>query len=285
MSAAIRFDCVGCGKPFELEIPDGAVGVAQKLYADRLCPTCNDAKHQEFMSADDRLRQRSAEEKRALFLASCGIPEGLQGKSFNNFDPRFDGGRYTEAHQRCQAWAESFNPRKAADSSSIVLYASGYGTGKTHMAAAIGRTVIQKLSNDNAMGFGNPVHFTTAADALIRISASRVPDFAGGSRETESVVYDQLGGTRLLILDDVGKERPRADLQEFYYTVINRRYTNNLPIIITSNVPPEAKQGVTLADIMGEAAVSRLRVMAVSMWLPMDGPDYRRVQAKNLRDK
>ena len=39
----------------------------------------------------------------------------------------------------------------------------------------------------------------------------------------------------MLIIDDLGKERPSEWTLEKLFTIINNRYENNLPVIITTN--------------------------------------------------
>ena len=39
----------------------------------------------------------------------------------------------------------------------------------------------------------------------------------------------------ILIIDDLGKERPSEWTLEKLFTIINNRYENNLPVIITTN--------------------------------------------------
>ena len=45
--------------------------------------------------------------------------------------------------------------------------------------------------------------------------------------------------TPLLIIDDLGKERPSEWTLEKLFTIVNNRYENNLPIIITTNYNKE----------------------------------------------
>lgn len=287
MSLTFTEICSACHQQFAVEVPDGAIAMARFLLKDKLCGTCRDRRAAELDRIDAELRAKSIHHRKQDFWARSGVPREYQDSSFEAFDAAFDGGRHQEAYRSCIRWADGFDPRKPWGYPSVVLYSTSlelaYGTGKTHLATAMLRRVIERLGEE-ALTMPNPVHFTTATDALLRISAARRPDFAGGSRESEEDVYLQLASVRVLVLDDVGKERPRADREEFYYTVINRRYANGLPVILTSNVPPDHsphyREGPVLADVIGHAAVSRLRVMAAGYWLPMDGPDYRRHQAR-----
>ena len=76
----------------------------------------------------------------------------------------------------------------------------------------------------------------------------------------------------LLVIDDIGAEKPSEWTQERVYSVIDHRYANCLPLIVTSNLPPSK-----LADQIGERAASRLAEMCEVV--AMTGTDRRRPAA------
>lgn len=76
----------------------------------------------------------------------------------------------------------------------------------------------------------------------------------------------------LLVIDDIGAEKPSEWTQERLYSVIDHRYANCLPLIVTSNLPPKG-----LAGQAGERTASRLAEMC--RVVPMTGTDRRRPAA------
>ena len=52
---------------------------------------------------------------------------------------------------------------------------------------------------------------------------------------TELSIIDNYSKVPLLIIDDLGKERPSEWTLEKLFTIINNRYENNLPVVITTN--------------------------------------------------
>lgn len=97
------------------------------------------------------------------------------------------------------------------------LYLFGIpGSGKTHLAAAIGNAVLS-------------ARFMTAPELLLSIKKTFKDDGADDS------LLDSLSQTKLLILDDLGSEKPTEWVKETLFILIDRRYTHNLPTVITSN--------------------------------------------------
>lgn len=77
---------------------------------------------------------------------------------------------------------------------------------------------------------------------------------------------------RLLVIDDLGAEKASEWTQERLYGVIDHRYVNCLPLIVTSNLPL-----AKLAEQTGERVASRLAEMCSVV--PMTGTDRRRPAA------
>jgi DNA replication protein DnaC len=96
--------------------------------------------------------------------------------------------------------------------------------------------------------------------------------------ETEEMVYHQLRGVRLLVLDDVGKEKPSTHTREVYFYIIDERLKLGLPVLITSNLPVEGPG--SLEELMGRAVVSRLIGMCQGNCFELKGEDFRRRKKK-----
>lgn len=147
------------------------------------------------------------------------------------------------------------------------LYLAGpVGTGKTHAAwEALGRWCMVTgafPSGPRAADYGPQtpsVIFTRMTDLL--------DDLRPGDGARQRIRDCQ--STRLLVVDDLGAEKPSEWTQERFYSVIDHRYANCLPLIVTGNLPPSK-----LAEQTGDRAASRLAEMCVVV--PMTGADRRR---------
>lgn len=97
-----------------------------------------------------------------------------------------------------------------------------YGTGKTHLAAAIGH--YRAALNDDPI-------FAVVPDLLDHLRATFSP--------TSSVSYDnvfaQIRAAQLLILDDLGTQNATPWAREKLFQVLNYRYETRLPTVITTS--------------------------------------------------
>lgn len=151
-------------------------------------------------------------------------------RTFENFEPSDN----SRAYEVCKRYVDL----KAYDGEKNGLILCGsYGTGKTHLAAAISNQLINQ---------GVSVLFDTYGGHLEKLKA----EFnAGGSPKYLSLMRN----VDMLVLDDVGKERQTEWSQSILFDVVNHRYEDMKPIIITSNF--NSKQ---LEEYFGEACYSRL---------------------------
>jgi DNA replication protein DnaC len=171
--------------------------------------------------------------------------------------------RYRQAtaeHPAVQAWAD----RAAADirSAGILVLHGNIGSGKTHQAYGALRRVAE----------AGPRNFqmiaTTAPDlyGLLR---------PGGSDKGSEHELKRLMRIPLLLLDDLGTEKLSEFTEEATYRIVNHRYNESLPLLITTNLP--IKTGAPTPDLvtrLGDRLASRLAQTATIVGF--DGPDLRR---------
>lgn len=134
-----------------------------------------------------------------------------------------------------------------------MLFEGGYGTGKTHLAAAIGNYRLIK---------GENVLFITTPDLLDHLRSS----FAPNADTTYNELFDRVRNTDLLILDDLGIENPSEWAKEKLFQLFNHRYSHRMQTVITTN-----------ADLENLDARIRSRLMDIDIIhrVALRLPDYR----------
>lgn len=170
-------------------------------------------------------------------LIAAGITPRFAGCTFDSY--RADAAQQQKALADCRGYAEQFGQNYRAGRSLILT--GNLGTGKTHLATAIVRTVV-------ADGAGALI--IPAGDIIAIARASMVP----GSGYTDRDVVLHLGGLDLLVIDEVGAQRGSEFELGLLHGIVDRRYQAMLPTILVSNL-----DAAGLAKFIGERAVDRLR--------------------------
>jgi len=98
------------------------------------------------------------------------------------------------------------------------------GSGKTHLAAAI----VNEQINRNI-----PAFFITTADLLDHLRSA----FNPGSEMSYDELFERIRNTPLLVLDDFGNHSGTAWAKEKLDQLLNHRFNNTLPTVITTNLP------------------------------------------------
>lgn len=112
------------------------------------------------------------------------------------------------------------------------------GVGKTHQAyGALRRLAVTGVS---------ATWLTTSSADLYAALRPR----AGVDSETE---FRRYAHARLLLVDDLGAAKSSEWTEEINFRLVNHRYENQLPTLLTSNVLPKQ-----LADRLGDRVASRL---------------------------
>lgn len=136
----------------------------------------------------------------------------------------------------------------------LVLH-GGVGVGKTHLAAAIANAYASR--NIQAS-----VYFRVVPDLLDQLRATFDPE--------TGVAYDerfhQIRNANLLVLDDLGTENSTAWASEKLFQIINHRYNEQLPTVITSNAK---------LDRIEDRIVSRMLDSRLARYVFVDADDYR----------
>jgi DNA replication protein DnaC len=152
------------------------------------------------------------------------------------------------------------------------LYLAGQvGTGKTHtawmaLAAWCLATGVRPHGEEPpSVDWGQ--HGRTAPNVIFTRLTDLLDDLRPGDAAVQAIRDCQRAA--LLVVDDIGAEKPSEWTRERVYSVIDHRYAGCLPLIVTSNLPPSK-----LADQIGERAASRLAEMCEVV--AMTGTDRRK---------
>ena len=126
------------------------------------------------------------------------------------------------------------------------------GSGKTHLAAAIANRCIERQET---------TFFIVCADLLDHLRSSYAP----GSEVTYDELFEKVRNVPLLILDDLGAHSSTPWAQEKLFQVINHRYNNHLPMVVTLNGPLTRMNDDSLRTRLDErGGISRVLPLAYS---------------------
>ncbi len=161
--------------------------------------------------------------------------------------------RFREAHANSSDYVDAVMSGKS------IVFSGGIGTGKTYLACAIASALVDDCSVVfTTMGEINDAHFDGGEEAKAFISS--------------------LSRCRLLVIDDLGKEKPSDWLLSITYRAIDARYNAELPVIITTNYTMRElreRLGAGASSTTAQAIVSRLYEMCGGAPVRLDGGDRR----------
>lgn len=232
-----------------------------------------DQEEAEQKAAEERRKEQAATQARIdRIFRDSGMRGRFQHRTFDRWEMNEQNRR---AFATCKRYADSFElmlpakdkagrPQPPAKERNGLFIVGGYGTGKTHLAAAIANQLMEG---------GTPVICMTMIDLLARIRET----FDKGGSSTEAQVMRLYADVPLLIIDDLGSEQPTEWGSTTIFSIINARYEAYMPTIVTSNCgADELVQRMTprdASDRNAQKTVDRLREMCVAV--QMDWQSWR----------
>jgi DNA replication protein DnaC len=197
-------------------------------------------------------RQRDVSEQVRERLYSLSRLDELKSLTFETFEPR---GRKGLGEMQSDSLEMAFNQAQhyAKSLNGWLLLRGGYGCGKTHLAASIANF---------AVDMGVPTLFLTVPDLLDMLRFSYDSDDT-----TFEQRFNEIRNASLLILDDFGTQNATGWAQEKLFQIINYRYINKLPLVVTTNLSLDEIDARVRSRLSDRELVTDVRINA---------PDYRR---------
>ncbi len=189
-------------------------------------------------------RQARAEK----ILGRSGIQELHRNCTFANYQVHEDGQR--KAFTMAKSYAQNFGT-----GFSSFIFSGSPGTGKNHLAAAIGNHLLKQ---------GKTVLVVTIPDLMLRVRSCYDN---GGS---EATLIDDLCAVDLLILDEVGVQRESRGELVILNQIVDRRLAGMKPVGILTNL----NHG-ELERVLGVRIMDRL-TMDGGVWVNFDWGSYRK---------
>ena len=206
------------------------------------CPECDKeaaaAKERDLLQVQrSAVAGKRASQMRKLF-DGAEIPKRFIARTFENYRAEEGNASQGLALSRSRKFAENF-PR-ATELGANFVFCGKPGTGKTHLACAIGNAVMSK--------HGASALFITVFDVIQRVKATY-----GDKDQSERTVMRSFVEPDLLILDEVGVQFGTDHEKVIITDLINRRYNDMRPTIILSNL-----NEFELGQFLGERVMDRM---------------------------
>ena len=201
-------------------------------------------------------RQRSeaiARENRAMkmqrILGRSGIRELHMNCSFDNYRVENEGQR--KALEQARRYADEFDRSIAS-----FVFSGRPGTGKNHLAAAIGNDLILR---------GKSVLIVTVADLMSIIKGS----FSGDSDRTEEHLLHDFSTVDLLVIDEIGMQTESRYEKVIINQIVDRRSSSKRPTGMLTNLDHS-----NMVKLLGERVMDRMR-LGQSLWVNFNWDSHR----------
>lgn len=137
-------------------------------------------------------------------------------------DSTFKNYKITDKNKKTYENAKRYTNKLINGETNMGLFITGtYGVGKTYLASCIANETIK---NNITVIFGTLIQ-------LLDFIKDTYKDYNTSDKE----YLDLYSSIDLLIIDDLGKEKPTEWVLEKLFLIVNNRYNNYLPIVITTN--------------------------------------------------
>ena len=185
-------------------------------------------------------------------------------KTFASFHTDLGGVSYKQPINDVLTRAKDAAQRFADNPRGWLVFEGNYGSGKTHLAVAIAN---QRMAQN-----GERVLYITAPDLLDLLRTG----FDSSTDTSYDAYFEQIRNIPLLVLDDLGVEKPSDWAVEKLFQLLNHRQVADMPTVITTNSPLAELDPRISSRILHFDLVTRVRI---------DAPDYRKTMRAQSGEK
>lgn len=204
------------------------------------CPSCDSEVQREADENHAKVRsgKTKADEMIAARFKAANIPKRLEHCTLDNFSALLAGQK--TALSAAKDYSYSF-ATEGLETGRCMVFLGNVGNGKSHLAVAIMRHILLR---------GGTALYSTVFEILAKVKAT----FGKGATKTTEQVVEHYRLPDLLVIDEIGKQTGSDFEIANLFAVIDRRYADEKPMLLLSNVgEPEFK------GLLGESIIDRFR--------------------------
>lgn len=248
-----EYECEGCGRfvrEAEMVIPIGP-RKGEEIVAKLGCK-CEDIELAK--QVIEQNKKAKLDKLYRIFSENSLVNESLKTASFKSYHPTTE--ELSNAKRRLMKYANEFDKQKSAS----LLLVGDYGTGKSHLAVAVTKELMNK---------GFTCLFLSVPKLLTKIKQT----YNGDTSFNEADILELIESVDLFVLDDLGTEYTNLNRENDNWThtklfeVLDSR--SGKPTIYTTNLSSdELELKVNSRNLS--------RIMDGTEVIKMNGPDYRK---------